>query len=97
MKYCSTCGAELHDNAVICVKCGCPVTPPPQSSSEMQQAKNDDSPGMTLLSIVLPLIGILLYFMYKDDKPIIADGCRRGSLVGLMIGIIIALIYLAAT
>ena len=23
MKYCSTCGAELHDEAVICPKCGC--------------------------------------------------------------------------
>ena len=25
MKYCSKCGAELFDEAVICVKCGCPV------------------------------------------------------------------------
>lgn len=25
MKYCSKCGAELHDDAVICPKCGCAV------------------------------------------------------------------------
>ena len=25
MKYCAKCGAELMDEAVICVKCGCPV------------------------------------------------------------------------
>lgn len=25
MKYCSKCGNELHDDAVICPKCGCPV------------------------------------------------------------------------
>ena len=24
MKFCSTCGAELHDEAIICPKCGCP-------------------------------------------------------------------------
>ena len=23
MKFCSSCGAEIHENAVICVKCGC--------------------------------------------------------------------------
>lgn len=25
MKYCSHCGAEMHDEAVLCVKCGCAV------------------------------------------------------------------------
>ncbi|WP_368248904.1 zinc-ribbon domain-containing protein, partial [Intestinimonas butyriciproducens] len=25
MKYCSKCGNELLDEAVICPKCGCPV------------------------------------------------------------------------
>ena len=23
--YCSNCGAEINDNAVVCVKCGCAV------------------------------------------------------------------------
>lgn len=27
MKYCSHCGAELLDQAVLCMKCGCPVQP----------------------------------------------------------------------
>lgn len=26
MKYCSNCGKELADNAVVCPCCGCPVT-----------------------------------------------------------------------
>ena len=25
MKYCSHCGKELMDEAVVCIKCGCPV------------------------------------------------------------------------
>ena len=25
MKYCSNCGAEIHEEAVICPKCGCAV------------------------------------------------------------------------
>lgn len=26
--YCSNCGAEINDNAVVCVKCGCAVNRP---------------------------------------------------------------------
>ncbi|MBO7208965.1 MAG: hypothetical protein J6V58_04415 [Clostridia bacterium] len=26
MKYCQNCGAEINENAVICVKCGCSVS-----------------------------------------------------------------------
>lgn len=25
LMYCSNCGAEINDNAVVCVKCGCAV------------------------------------------------------------------------
>ena len=25
MKYCQSCGSEIHENAVICPKCGCPI------------------------------------------------------------------------
>ncbi len=27
MKYCTHCGAEIHDEAVVCPKCGCAVGP----------------------------------------------------------------------
>lgn len=36
MKYCQSCGAEVHENAVICTKCGCSVaqnTPTPTADA----------------------------------------------------------------
>ncbi len=27
MRYCPTCGSEVNENAVICVKCGCALAP----------------------------------------------------------------------
>ncbi len=36
MKFCSKCGKELHDEAVICVGCGCPIETVPKT------AKNED-------------------------------------------------------
>lgn len=35
MKFCSKCGKELHDDAVVCEGCGCPVS---ANSQPIQQA-----------------------------------------------------------
>jgi len=34
MKYCSHCGAQIEDEAVICVHCGCKVVGSKKSESE---------------------------------------------------------------
>lgn len=39
MKYCSKCGKELMDEAVVCVGCGCPV----QGQPKVQTASLDDT------------------------------------------------------
>ncbi len=40
MKYCSKCGKELFDEAVVCPGCGCmvgePVTPPAEQSKKKE-------------------------------------------------------------
>ena len=48
MAYCTKCGNEVHDEAVICVHCGCPI-----------ERKNDDSDKLIrfLLTFFLGWIG----------------------------------------
>lgn len=36
MKYCTHCGAEMLDDAVVCVKCGCSVKPPTKKDDTMK-------------------------------------------------------------
>ena len=75
MKYCSNCGAELHKQAVVCTNCGCAV----------KQQKNDsNSTIFNVISYISPLIGLILYAIYKDDKPIKAQGCKRFALISLV-------------
>ena len=40
MRFCSHCGAEIMDEAVVCVKCGCSVGRPVPA---VQTAQSDDS------------------------------------------------------
>lgn len=37
MKYCSHCGNELHEEAVICVKCGCSVEKPLPAAKSLRK------------------------------------------------------------
>ncbi len=36
MKYCSKCGAQIHDDAVVCIHCGCSVEKPHSNTKTMQ-------------------------------------------------------------
>ncbi len=38
MKFCSKCGKELVDEAVVCVGCGCPVDSKQQTSQQYPQS-----------------------------------------------------------
>ena len=49
MRYCVHCGAEVHDEAVICVKCGCSIeTPKP-----VAQASSTSSALATVVKVFL--------------------------------------------
>ena len=78
MKYCSTCGAELHDNAVICPKCGC------MTADNKNQLTDENSPGLNVLSFFIPLVGFILYFVYKSEKPKRAKGCGKWALISFI-------------
>lgn len=50
MKYCQNCGGEIHDNAVICPKCGCAVS--------NSNAKNG-SDGLAVAAKVFLILGCI--------------------------------------
>ncbi len=49
MAYCSNCGAQISDRAVVCVKCGVSVIPRTSTSA------SDDSTESQLLRLVIPI------------------------------------------
>lgn len=64
MKYCSKCGAELADEAIVCVKCGCPVT----SSYELEKKQKKQKQKSlfstaAILNIIAFAISMLFYSM----------------------------------
>ena len=81
MKYCAKCGNELMDEAVVCVKCGCPVnsapvvmgqTPAPVPTTE--KAEPSKAP------VVLGVLGIVCAWLFALAGHIL-------SIIGIVMGI----------
>ena len=86
MAFCKNCGTQIDDNAVICPNCGTTqntVTPntPPQVT---------DNGGFLwgLLGCCIPIVGLVLFLVWKDTKPKTAKAAGIGALVSVIIGIL---------
>jgi hypothetical protein len=92
MKYCRYCGAEMLDDAVLCVKCGCPV-----ESTTIAEETDAPNMGFAVLSFFIPLVGLILYLTWKDKTPLKAKSCGKGALVGVIISVVGGIIATCAS
>lgn len=60
MKYCSNCGEQIDEKAVVCVKCGVPVSSVSSVTNENNIAPvNNNKSGAATASMVLGILGII--------------------------------------
>ena len=57
--FCSKCGTEISDEAVVCVHCGCAVTPAQSTVATPVSEEDKVSIGFCILSFLVPLFGII--------------------------------------
>lgn len=85
--YCENCGAQISKEAYVCPKCGVKVN--------NNQTNVEDKPNMALniVSLLLiPLLGIILYFVWRKDTPIKAKSILTYALIGWGISFVLNLI-----
>jgi len=79
MKYCSTCGNECHDAAIVCVKCGC-AAGAVNYSQYPQQGQPAPAMGLSITAMVLGIVSLLFMAL-----PIIG---LPAAIVGLILAVI---------
>ena len=73
MKYCSKCGKEVHEEAEICLNCGCRVKEPMKTAPVGQLATNRGLLKFILLSIItFGIYGIVVMSAVSTDINVIA-------------------------
>ena len=91
MAFCKNCRKEIDDKAVICPSCGvqqqeiAPITP-----------EVVDNGGFLwgLLGCCVPIVGLVLFLVWKDTKPKTAKAAGIGALVAVGIAAVYYLIVL---
>ena len=81
MAYCKNCGQSIDDKAVICPHCGV--------SQETRHDVVDDGVFLWgLLGCCIPIVGLILYLVWKNERPRTAKAAGIGALVRVCIGIL---------
>lgn len=88
--FCKKCGKEILDDAVICVHCGCST----QGNNAAVVNTNDaPSTGMAVLGFFIPIVGLILWLVNKENKPLMAKSAGKGALIGFIVSIVFSIIY----
>ena len=82
MKFCSKCGNELADEAVICPACGCAV----ESAAAPVAAEDKTSVGLCVLSFLIPLFGIIYWAVKHKEVPKKSKACLIAGIAGWAFG-----------
>lgn len=76
MAYCKNCGKMIDDKAVICPHCGV-------AQENKPQVVDNGGFGWSVLGCCIPIVGLILYLVWKDTKPVTAKAVGIGALVGV--------------
>lgn len=87
-RYCTNCGAELNENAVICVRCGAAV---------QTVAEDKVNAGLVVLSVFIPLFGIIYWAVKAKEFPRGAKACGIAGLISWGVNILLAFIIVIAS
>ena len=82
MAFCKNCGAQIDNNAVVCTTCGA-------SQSTAPAVVDNGGFGWGLLGYCLPIVGLILFLVWKDTKPKTAKAAGIGALVSVILGVVI--------
>lgn len=93
MKFCTKCGKELMDEAVVCTGCGCAVANAPQSIQTTTTEADEVSIGLCVLAAFIPLFGVIYWPLKHKETPKKAKACGITALVSWGVGILFSIIF----
>ncbi len=105
---CNNCGAQIDDNATVCEKCGATQNGGAQNETSQYSSSQYSTPqysapvddnggfGWGLLGCCIPLVGLILFLVWKDTKPNTAKAAGIGALVSVIIYVVYMLLAVIA-
>lgn len=95
MAYCSKCGNEISQFVANCPECGKPQNNG-SSSNQPQRSYQPDNGGFGwgLLGFCVPIAGLILFLIWKDERPKTAKATGLGALISVISAVLFYIIYI---
>ena len=87
--FCEKCGKEVHDEAVVCVHCGCSLRA--SLEKDINNEKLDTS--VQIISFCFPIVGGILYFVHQNSAPQKSKDACHAALWGFGIGLVLNIVF----
>lgn len=96
--FCRNCGKEIDNNAYVCPNCGVKVKDELAERREQQatanlEADSGSKAGWGVLSFFIPLVGLILFLMWKTDRPKTASVCGKCALAAVIVEVVAVILY----
>lgn len=105
--YCLKCGARYEEGSKFCVECGSPI--PREEKVSVEEGNMQPSPiervieverfnkwrvPAILASYITPLIGLIFYLVWKEDKSVLAKECGESALISVICSLVLVFGYI---
>ena len=84
--YCQSCGTKTNEKQELCVNCGVGL------HSAISSPNDKPSVLLNLAVCCFPLVGIILYFVWKNEKPKSAKSVCLWAIIGTALGVVLYII-----
>jgi len=88
--FCTNCGNKVEGNAYVCTHCGVKLNNDVQSS--VSDSHDNGGFGWSVLGFFVPLVGLILYLVWKNERPKTAKAAGKGALTYVIVYVIIMII-----
>jgi hypothetical protein len=90
MSYCSNCGTQLNPAG------NCPECFKTRNIAATTPVNDRGGFGWNLLGFCIPIVGLILYLVWKDTQPLNAKAVGVGALVSVGLSVFFYVILIAA-
>jgi len=97
MPKCNSCGTQVGYNQEFCPNCGASLKAQPDFIQQQPTSNPADTGGFGwgFLGFCIPIVGLILFLVWKNDRPLTAKAAGIGALIGFIINLITSIIYIA--
>lgn len=84
MAICLNCGKEIKTIGRTCPYCNTPIKPGSIMRKEDIKMPKVSNETLIIISIVLPVIGLIVYYLKKDTEEVYARKILTATLIGII-------------